>query len=379
MWRNVGLKKLRHFLTDSEIVRMKQSHALAYLRQICCSGLSREVAITEFLKSVPLLITSNSNTFSVGERGLIPHYHLAGFDLAEMSAVAPKIIAQYHTPQRQARAMAWFSQHPIIDNPKIMEESFYLTDLYQQIYLPFDMHHLLWAPLMLGDKNAGVLGLYRPRHQKPFDSRDQAHLLGLLPYLAHAYAAVNDVNFDSGADSHSGMLVMDTQGSILFQSPEAKALLEQARYPRLLNDQRRHDRLMQKLAALCHNLLGIYRGENTPPPSFVHTGPNGQFVFRAYWLNAYDQGESRMIGVTIEYFQPLTLKILRALRDLPLSPSQKEVALLLAQDVSFEQIAQRLHIKPTTVKDHVGKIYSKLDIHQRDELLPWLLNRQVNK
>ncbi len=74
--------------------------------------------------------------------------------------------------------------------------------------------------------------------------------------------------------------------------------------------------------------------------------------------------------MTVEHQEPLTLKILRALRNLPLSPTQKEVALLLAQGVSSEMIGRRLHIKPTTVKDHIGKIYTKLDIHHREELLP---------
>lgn len=49
--------------------------------------------------------------------------------------------------------------------------------------------------------------------------------------------------------------------------------------------------------------------------------------------------------MTIEHRQPLKLKILRAMRDLPLSPTPKEVAMLLALGLSFEQIGQRLHIK----------------------------------
>jgi ATP/maltotriose-dependent transcriptional regulator MalT len=42
---------------------------------------------------------------------------------------------------------------------------------------------------------------------------------------------------------------------------------------------------------------------------------------------------------------------------------------LLAQGVSSEKIGEPLHIKYTTVKDHVRKIFDKLDIHQREELL----------
>jgi len=33
----------------------------------------------------------------------------------------------------------------------------------------------------------------------------------------------------------------------------------------------------------------------------------------------------------------------------------------------------RMHIKLTTVKDHIGKIFIKLDINRREELLPMLM------
>jgi ATP/maltotriose-dependent transcriptional regulator MalT len=46
---------------------------------------------------------------------------------------------------------------------------------------------------------------------------------------------------------------------------------------------------------------------------------------------------------------------------------------LLAQGFSNEKIGERLHIKLTTVKDHIGKIFVKLDIHRREELLPMLM------
>jgi DNA-binding CsgD family transcriptional regulator len=77
--------------------------------------------------------------------------------------------------------------------------------------------------------------------------------------------------------------------------------------------------------------------------------------------------------MTIEHQEPLKLKILRILQKQPLSPAQKEVAFLLAQGFTYDKIGEHLHIKFTTVKDHIGKIYSKLDIHARDELLPKLL------
>jgi DNA-binding CsgD family transcriptional regulator len=355
---------------------MSPNHASAYLRQICCSGLNGDTAIVEFLKAVPILISSNSNTFSVCERGLDPTYHLAGFDLGDMAAKVSKIVSHHHTPTRLQRAIDWFSRHPILHDLKITDEGFYSTDLYNLIYRRFDMHHALWALVPLDNKRTGILGLYRPKNRKPFDNRDQTLLADLLPYVTHACQASNDDESETCGKGQTGLLVMDVQGRIVYQSPEGKRLLNMARYPRLIVDADRQDRLLPGLRGLCGNLQAVYRGRAGPPPSFTHTGANGEFRFRGHWLDPCGGEAGGLIGVTIDHRLPVTLKILRAMRNLPLSPAQKEVALLLAKGVSFEQIGRRLHIKPTTVKDHAGKIYTKLNIRQRDELLPSLLAAQ---
>jgi DNA-binding NarL/FixJ family response regulator len=75
-----------------------------------------------------------------------------------------------------------------------------------------------------------------------------------------------------------------------------------------------------------------------------------------------------LIGITIEHQEPISLHILRNLQQEPLSTMQREVALLLALGRSHEKIGQQLHIKITTVRDHIQKIYTKLDIHNTDEL-----------
>ena len=127
------------------------------------------------------------------------------------------------------------------------------------------------------------------------------------------------------------------------------------------------------MSLLCRNLEAVYQGKAAPPPSMQHINGRGRFLFHAYWLNKCNQEPGNLIGMTIEHQEPLTLKILRLLENVPLSPTQKVVVLMLVQGFSYEKIGERLFIKLTTVKDHVGKIYTKLDIHRREELLPKLM------
>jgi DNA-binding NarL/FixJ family response regulator len=52
-----------------------------------------------------------------------------------------------------------------------------------------------------------------------------------------------------------------------------------------------------------------------------------------------------------------------------LTGREEEVLGLLAAGLSNRQIAARLGLRPQTVKNHVSRVYEKLDVHSRLELL----------
>lgn len=256
----------------------------------------------------------------------------------------------------------------------MLDGAFYLSDMYNLVYRRFDQHHFLIAPVLLDGKPVGMLGLYRPREQKPFNSHEQALCTQMLPYLAHACAGGDGEGIQYGESSLPGMIVVNTQGQIQYLTHEAKYLLALACHSVLSKDAHNQEAaLLTKLSQLCRSLQTIAQGQHAAPPSWCYTNGRGRFTFRAEWLNKLTNEQDRMISLTITHQEPLSLKILRALQDLPLSPVQKQVALLLAQRYSNEKIGGHLHIKLTTVKDHISKIFDKMGIYHREELLPKLL------
>ena len=346
---------------------MKQSNALAYLRQLCYSGLSKEIVIPEFLHAVRNVLPSGNNTFVGVDEQLNPAYFMLGFDPPGLNERFSLVISSFFTPERRRRPAVSISQQPVLTDWTFLDEPFYRTDLYSLIFRRFNQHHCLHAPVMQEDKLVGTLSLFRPRHQKPFDHCEQTLFSHLLPYVAHTLRAPDDRNLQYSENGPSGMMIMDTQGAILYLSHEAKNLLTLACHPILTRDARNKEiELMAKLAQLCRN-------QKTTHTSWHQINGRGRFLFRAYRLDSQNHDPGGLIGMTIEHHEPLTLKILRAMQNLPLSPTQKEVAMLLTQGVSSEKIGAHLHIKTTTVKDHIGKLFTKLDIHHRDELLPLLL------
>jgi DNA-binding NarL/FixJ family response regulator len=52
-----------------------------------------------------------------------------------------------------------------------------------------------------------------------------------------------------------------------------------------------------------------------------------------------------------------------------LTEREREVLTFIARGLSNEEIAEELYISPTTVKTHVGRIMSKLDLHDRAQLV----------
>ncbi|GAA6409488.1 hypothetical protein K040078D81_36050 [Blautia hominis] len=53
----------------------------------------------------------------------------------------------------------------------------------------------------------------------------------------------------------------------------------------------------------------------------------------------------------------------------PLTSREREIALLAKERLSTREIAERLVISPATVKNTLNKIYSKLNIHGKSDLL----------
>ncbi|MDD5322007.1 MAG: helix-turn-helix transcriptional regulator [Methylococcales bacterium] len=352
----------------------KHSNSIAYLRQLCCSGLSKEIVIPEFLRAIQSVLPSCNNVFSGCDEHFIPSYYLLGFVVAELEEHAPVVISRFLTPERRSLTTEWFRQHPVLTEATVWDESFYRSDLYNLVWRRNDQHRILQAPVMHDGKTVGMLCLYRPRQQKPFDNREQALCLQLLPYVSHALRTPDEKDIQYSDNGSSGMMILDTQGTILYLSPEAKKLLALACHPIIsLDASKQEAEVLAKLAQLCRNLEAIFRGQHAAPPSWSHTSANGRFLFHAYWLDSQNKEPGGLVGMTIEHLEPVILRLLRAMQNLPLSPAQKGVALLVAQGFSSDKIGEHLYIKLNTVKDHISNIFTKLNINHREELLPLLL------
>jgi DNA-binding CsgD family transcriptional regulator len=69
--------------------------------------------------------------------------------------------------------------------------------------------------------------------------------------------------------------------------------------------------------------------------------------------------------VRIQRQEPMILRFVRSMARLPLSPQQREIALLLARGASNQDIADSLGVSGNTVAYHIKQLFQKLDVHDR--------------
>jgi len=355
---------------------MKPSNAQAYIRQLCCLGLPGDIVIKEFLKAVQAVIPSENNVYTGCDDQLIPTHAILEYVTDEVAELAPIVLPKFFTHERRMLIRSWFKQQNAWTDMLLLDERFYKSDLYNLLWRKLDRHHCLHSPVVQDSVTVGFVCLFRPRLQQSFNSYEEVQCARLTPYIAHALRLCDDRQLQYTNTGQLGIIVMDTNGELMYLCESAKSLLLLTHNPLISmgkNKQQSDGGIYPRLTQLCRSLDAVFQGKDEPPPSFSYTNTHGQFFFRAQWLNKANDLSGRLIGITVEHKEPVKLKILRILHNLNLSPAQIEVSLLLVRGFSSKDIGERLHIKLSTVKDHADKIFNKLEIHHRSELLPKLI------
>jgi len=362
---------------------MKRAKALAALRQLCCLGLNREVLIPEVLHALHAFIPSESNVYTGVNEHILPTFVIPEYVIPEvMEAVKSEWNRLYVKPYH-SRSVDWYRHHRIMTDVRILDERFYRSDFYHAVFRPYKHHYRVQAKVCNYGAMVGGISLARSQHQQPFDAGEIQQLRRLLPYVEHGLQARGEAVTDYVDSGQTGLVILTRNGSVVYLSDAARNLLFLAAYGTFPVGQGRFSppvAVPPVLQQLCANLDGIFQGWDAPPPSFTHTNARGRFVFRAYWLQpptihtgldtaGYSPTDDGLIGVLIEHQEPLRLQLYRNLQGWRLSPREQEVGLALAEGLSQAAIATRLNVSVQTVVTYVRRLYAKLEVHNRAELL----------
>jgi DNA-binding CsgD family transcriptional regulator len=359
----------------------KNSALFSDLRQLCCLGLGGAAIMPGFLRMLRPWVGSNSSTFLWADPPDRPggNYKPSGLytDLpAVEDLAAPRYLEKYcDTALDIGPSLSDVLRSRRIDSTAGQDRKKRLrSGIQEEVYGPMDAYHGVFAPVHDSDNAYGMLYLFRSERDPDFSRRDHERLTRILPFLAHAmHRPCMDDAHEFTSTGASGLFILDAQGKLLHFSDQARRLIflaGEGSGDGNLASRLRRPVLPPELSLLCNRLRGLFRDQETDPPVFHRRNRWGKFVFRAYFLNGSPENPERdWIGVTVEYHAPLRLKRWEQISMLPLSAKQKEAGLLFAEGLKQAQIAERMGVSLHTAIDYIRQIYTKLDVHNREELL----------
>lgn len=238
---------------------------------------------------------------------------------------------------------------------------------YSDFYRPFEMEHLLGAPLTPGLRygQPGMSGiLLASQAGADFDDRVKRRMIYLLPALRAAARrierfeaeqrkreAVEAILGNAAAAPH---LALDLRGRKLWVSPGAEALLAAAGFARELPDE---------LRAAAASFGAVVQGELGVAPRFEITLPG---PLRAVLSLARSAAGAQIVVVALDEPAPEAVYAQLA-RRFGLTRAETRTLALLALGHSNAELARRQHVSVETVRTHVSRLLGKLGVRSREE------------
>lgn len=354
---------------------MKLSAPLFALRSLSRSGLNAEVFIPAALEALHRIVPSYRNLFdwTDAQGNLIRYYFEGPID----HRVAALYFEQFHN-RLEGAVMPAFRQAVtgkaiIHGDTELNRAEFFHSALYNEIWRPQGLHTRLEA--IVKDTRGTPLGslvLYRGRGDRRFNADDERLLASAVPYIARGIEAGQEAATAGDYVREAGRtasLNLDPNGELSHLSQEALKMLMLAHggvTPESVSRTPRREDFGALNLVWQHHLRS--QGMSREGTSVALENAWGEFVFTSEPLVPVGDAQPQFVHVAIQHLRPRIVAMRTVLDQLPLSPVQREVCALLHQGHSQTEIADSLAVAPSTVSDHVRKIYAKLDVHSVAEL-----------
>jgi DNA-binding CsgD family transcriptional regulator len=351
----------------------KKSAALARIRQLACLGLPGGLFISSLLPILRGLTESDSAAFFwLDGSGGIANFYADRFPLLDSVDLA---LAE--APVFMSESAGWSDSplRPFADSvlASTVDGELASNGLYNEILKRNGAHYLLHGIARREGTVLGRLSLFRSAAGRPFSLREIAALSSVIRYVAHGLAADDTLQReDAEGDDvlEQELLIADRGGRVLHATENGRRLLLLssgcALGPRTLT--LANSVAHQLLRAVCAG--GSANGSPAAAPTIMSRDTVwGRFVLHGYWLHDEMQSDDALVGVHILRNQPACLRFVNAMSALPLSPQQREIALMIARGRSNRDIAARLSVSINTVAYHIKQLFYKLRVHDRAGLL----------
>jgi DNA-binding CsgD family transcriptional regulator len=239
---------------------------------------------------------------------------------------------------------------------------------YRDIFRPLGLGDELRAVLRVGGACWGYICLHRAAGAE-FARDEAAYVRRLAPHLAEGIRTgllASNLEDSDVADA-PGLVLLAPDGSFISTTVAGERWLDELGHP---EPERRG--LPVEIHALAARLRRPDGAAATPPRLRVRTQAGRWAVLHASLLPAR---ETQAIAVIIEEPSPAELAPVLMMA-YGLTKQERAVTGLVCRGLATREIAERLHISPNTVQDHLKSIFDKTGVRSRRELVTAILQEQ---
>lgn len=246
------------------------------------------------------------------------------------------------------------------------------TPFHREIMVPLGIHHSMAMALVREHRYLGVVGLFRPENDEPFDERDAIKAALLAPtiqaVLERALQSEREAEWDwllkalDVVPTKDGVIVLDSYLRVQYRNEIAAEMLRKLRDPteRDSDDMSLLPRLLRKQ---CNAVASSSDGCRVHDFSIEvpRTGYKAQVALH----RLAEASEARSGYVLRLSAESATVGHLERMRSLGLTAREIDVVNAAGAGLTNQQIADHLCISFFTVQSHLKAIYAKLDVHNR--------------
>ncbi len=355
---------------------MTSNRQLALIRNLCSLGLPPQTLAPSLLPVLRRLIPSHSAAvFWVDER-----MEMTGLYAERL--LPPEAMARYyekHYKNSISGFQAAFGARAAASDPVSIHkvtDAERASDYFRDILAKLDAYQILYGVLRNSSVPIGQISFYRGEPDAGFSRADQAMLRGLLRYLSVGLRAQRSML----QPVEQAPVVEEWLGIITPDGAAVSASADWSRLVRLLAlktvNPRRAREEQRVIAEFLRQICSHFSKPDGTSVDFVdleYESPWGRFRVRAYRLPNLQIGAADHVGLLIGRFEPRALALARGTGASKLSPQQREVALLLANGKSNQEIARALALTFNTASYHVKQVFTRLQVHNREEVEDVLL------
>jgi DNA-binding CsgD family transcriptional regulator len=235
---------------------------------------------------------------------------------------------------------------------------------YRDLLLPADIPHELRAAFVIRGRVWGAVHIARRAASGPFEQRDVDALAAAAGAIARGIRA--SLRFDAARRGTGveapGLVVLGPQDEVELITPPARELLASLRPERAAYAD---DAMATPVLALASFIRGAPEAGQGGMNAVTVPGSDGWITLHASLPGPPGDGR---IAVVLERAGGARSATVR-LEAFGATAREREVATLLARDLSRAEMAETLVVSPHTVEDHVKNLYEKLGVASRQELV----------